>query len=889
MDGSSDSHFQSLDDIGKDSQWEQTQQMPRETSILRSINIEHVSHAFVALDQQWRVMYFSHQAAQLMQRTREEVTGKNLWEAFPELMASPFYHHCQQAASSDKAAHIVVRSPHFQKWFHIHIFPSPGEIGIFFTDITKQKKAEEQLGFQADILRNVRDSVIVTDLQGKISYWNAGATSIFGYSPEEMINQSIATLYTEIDESQLAFYIQHIIAGQAYAGEWKGHRKDGTVVWVDRKTTPMLNRDGEVCGFIGVSKDITERKHAEELAKRSERRYRALIENSVDAIALLDIHGNILYSSPSTIRILGYLPEELDGYPAFELLHPDDLEQFRHIFTNLVTGSGRIDKTRFRVRHKDGTIRWVSGSGLNLLHDQYVAAIVVNYHDITDSKHAIEERQKLAAIVKSSDDAIIGTTIEGIIMNWNKGAERIYGYTQEEVIGKSITLLYPPGSEDEYLTLMQRMMKGEITDHFETLRRCKDGTIITVSISVSPIKDVTGAFIGSSSIARDITKQKRLEAEVQRTKQQLEVIFQNIADGIIVEDASGKIIYANTTAATLAGYTSVEETLTSSASTYWEQFDITDDEGLPFPLSRLPGNLSVEGNMPAQANLRLLTKCTGEVHWTSIKSTAVFDADQTLLFVISVLQDITQFKALEQHKDEFVMHVSHELRTPLTAVSGYLELLLDHNDRLQASKKMQFLHQALENCYVLADLVNTIIDVLKINYEVKPGQPEVLSVASIVREVIEQFDPRKRQEYTCRVDVPEDLVVFADKQYFCQVLRNLIANAFKYTPKQTPVIISALLSATSQEKDAVPQVRINVQDAGPGIPPAEQPLLFHKFVRLKRDLTSAVRGTGLGLYICKELVERMGGRIWVESPGKDGVGSCFSFTLPVSGPPGALL
>jgi PAS domain S-box-containing protein len=762
MNGSTDSHFQSFDDAKEHSQREPTQRMPLETYLLGSTNVEHISQAFVALDQQWRVTYFSHQAAQLMQRTREEITGKNLWESFPELMTSPFYHHCQQAASSDKAAHIEVRSPRFQKWFHISIFPSPGEIAIFLTDITEQKKAEE-------------------------------------------------------------------------------------------------------------------------LAERSEKRFRALIENSVDAIALLDIQGTILYNSPSTTRILGYLPEDLIGQPCFELIHPDDLEHMRHSFDTIAKESGKSVYTQFRVRHKDGTFRWVKGSGLNLLDDQYVAAIVVNYHDITDRKHAIEERQMLAAIVTSSDDAIIGVTTEGIITNWNKGAERIYGYTEEEVIGKPASLLFPPGREDEYITLIQKIMKGETTDHYETLRRCKDGTIITISISVSPIKDATGAFIGSSSIARDITKQKRLEAEVQRAKQQLEVIFQNIADGIIVEDACGKIIYANTTAATLAGYTSVEETLKFSALAYWEQFDITDEEGHLFSLSRLPGSRSVDGNASTHANLRLLTKRTREVHWTSIKSTAVFDRNQTLIFVISVLQDITQFKELEQRKDEFIMHVSHELRTPLTAVSGYLELLQDQDVRLGASKKAHFLHQALENCYVLIELVNTVIDVLKINHDAKPVQREIFPVAPIMGEVIEQLDPRKRQEFKCQVDVPEDLTVYADKQYFCQVLRNLISNAFKYAPKHTPIIISAVLTASSaQGEETVPRVCISVQDTGPGIPPAEQPYLFQKFVRLKRDLTSSVRGTGLGLYICKELVEGMQGQIWIESSGKDGEGSRFSFTLPAS-------
>jgi signal transduction histidine kinase len=126
------------------------------------------------------------------------------------------------------------------------------------------------------------------------------------------------------------------------------------------------------------------------------------------------------------------------------------------------------------------------------------------------------------------------------------------------------------------------------------------------------------------------------------------------------------------------------------------------------------------------------------------------------------------------------------------------------------------------------------------------------------------------------------LFVYADKQYLCQVLRNLISNVFKYAPEQTPLLISA--TPIAQEAGTTPQVCISVQDAGPGIPPAEQQFLFQKFIRLKRDLSSTVRGTGLGLYICKELLAKMDGRIWVESSGKEGEGSRFSFTLPAGHP-----
>ncbi len=875
------SDFQLVEDTGEDLDHSSTQLLSTQTYILQMSDVEHITQAFLALDTQWRIVYISQQASQVLEQTRAEMIGKSLWEAFPEMVGSPLYNHCQQAVASGKATQFAVEAPRYAKSFHVHIFPSPGEIAIFFTNITEHKKAMEQLRFQADILHNVRDSVIVTDLQGKISYWNDGATALFGYTAEEMIGKTTAYLYPEVDTIEMMQELQRILAGQDYMGEWQGRRKDGAIVWIDLKTTLLRNAEGEIAGFIGVAKEITERKHAEELAERSEKRFRALIENGVDTIALVDASGNVLYMSPSTTRTLGYLPEELVGHPASELVYPDDLESLRSTFSTILTAPGKSVYTQFRVLHKDGTIRWVRGSGLNLLHDPYVGAIVINYHDITDRKHILEERQRLAAIVKSSDDAITGITIDGIITSWNKGAERIYGYTEEEAIGKPITFIRLPDYEDKSAALLQQILQEEGVHHFEILNRRKDGAIISVSVSTSLIRDETGAVIGISSIARDITKQKRLEAEIQQARQQLEVIFQNIADGILVQDTTGTIIYANQKAALLAGYASAEELPQISALTYWEQFDITDEEG--HLLSQLPRSKVIDREAPSPVNVRLLTRRTREVRWVSIKSTTVLAGEQMPSLMISVLQDITQFKELEQHKDEFIMHVSHELRTPLTAVSGYLELLQDHGERLDVSSKTQFLHQALENCRVLADLVNTVINVLKIKQDAKPAQRERLSVSSTVREVIEQFDPRKWQEHQCRVDIPEDLLIYADKQYFCQVLRNLISNAFKYAPRQTPVSISAVpTTSSSQEADAVLQVCISVQDAGPGIPPAEQPFLFQRFIRLKRDLTSTVRGTGLGLYICKELVEKMDGRIWVESSGKEGEGSRFSFTLPAA-------
>lgn len=240
-----------------------------------------------------------------------------------------------------------------------------------------------------------------------------------------------------------------------------------------------------------------------------------------------------------------------------------------------------------------------------------------------------------------------------------------------------------------------------------------------------------------------------------------------------------------------------------------------------------------------------------------------------------------QQQQLNQTRDQFILNVNHELRTPLTAVYGYLELLLTHNEFLDAETQATFLKNAMYSCEELQLLVNNVLDTIQVGTEKDQIPLEELAVLEVVQEVVGHADPRWLQEHNIRLEVPEYLVVLANAQYFRQVLRNLLSNAFKYAPVETPLLIKAeLYGQVVQLSHPSPQICISVKDSGPGIPPEEIPRLFAQFVRLRRDVTGKVRGTGLGLYVSKQLVEAMSGTIWVESSGIPGEGSRFCFTLP---------
>jgi PAS domain S-box-containing protein len=665
------------------------------------------------------------------------------------------------------------------------------------------------------------------------------------------------------------------------------------------------------------AKKITASSLATDTFEQSEQLFRVLCEKSSEAIALLDRNGIVLYASPSTTRVLGYTSEEFVGRSALQLIHPDDLEQTTYALTAVVEEPGKSLTLEYRLRHRDSSWRWIEGTGTNFLADPSVRAIVLTYRDITERKCREEERQQRTLAIQKQQrtfDALLNASPDHIFMLDTQGRFIYVNQAALEVIQAASTfakkhpegILGKTGKELGFPPAFLRQFEGQIakarsgkTVAAETPFPTPHG-IRMFEYILSPIHGGDGSVEALAGITRDIHERNQAAEErshlleqVRAERALLQAVLQQMPSGVIIAEApTGKIIHGNKQVESIWRYPLVQAAQVSQ----YDQFTGFHPDGRLYQPEELPLARSILQGEVVNAEEISFLRGDGTLGTMSVNSAPIRDQRGTIVAGVVIFNDMTKRKKTEEAlreqevklhvkelKDQLLLHLSHEFRTPLTAVSGYLELLKAHHERLDTSQLASFLDKALASCNELTLLLDSIMEAMQITNEMKPAQPEKLVVAHVVREVVDQLDFPQEQGQALQLDISEQVTVWADKHYLRQIVRNLLSNAFKYAPKRTSVIINAAVSKGARRETDVPaQVCISVKDAGPGIPPAELPLLFEKFVRLKRDLTGTVRGTGLGLFISKQLAEAMGGYMWVESTGSEGEGSRFCFTLPVA-------
>jgi len=270
----------------------------------------------------------------------------------------------------------------------------------------------------------------------------------------------------------------------------------------------------------------------------------------------------------------------------------------------------------------------------------------------------------LAAIVESSQDAIFRKTLDGVIESWNAGAESIYGYRPDQIIGRPVSTLAPPDRKDEITYILERIARGERVEHFSTKRVTKDGRTIDVSLSISPVYDDGGRVVGAATIARDITQQRLAERELRIARQQLAIITRAGADGITIQDASGRIVYANDSAARMSGYPDARSFTSAPAGEVLGRFDLLHEDGRLFSPEELPARRILRGEEHAEALIRVVVRGTGEEQWTLVRAAPMHDDNGTVDYVVNVFRDVTEDRKREEGQ-RFLAQATKELVSSL--------------------------------------------------------------------------------------------------------------------------------------------------------------------------------------------------------------------------------
>jgi PAS domain S-box-containing protein len=621
--------------------------------------------------------------------------------------------------------------------------------------------------------------VAMTDVQGTITYVNDKFCAISQYPKHELIGQNHRILNSSHHPKEFFRQMYHIVSnGEVWHGEIKNRAKDGSIYWVDTTIVPFMDAKGKPCQYVAIRADITDRKRAEEDV--SDLKF-ALDQHAI--VARTDVQGTITYVNDKFCAISQYSREELVGQNHRILNsghHPKEF--FRQMYQ--VISNGEVWHGQIKNQAKDGSIYWVDTTIVPFMDAegkprQYIAIRA----DITDRKRAEEVREPLAAVVESSEDAIISESLDGAITAWNSGAEKLFGYSSTEVLGKPILILLPPDHTSRALHILARIVRGEQVEEVDTFRVRKDGRKLDVSSRVFPIKDENGTVIGASHFARDITARKRSDDEIQRLNHQMEC--RN------------------------------------------KELEVQATE-----LQRGRDEMEVRVNE---------------------RTVELASANQVLERSNIELQ-------------QFAYIASHDLQSPLRSISGFVQLLkLEYGDKLDA-QAVDWIGRTVRAIAQMQTMIRDVLGYSRVESRSRPFA--ATSFHDVFNDAVVLLES-SIHDAGAQVVCGELPVVMGDRSQLVQLMQNLIGNGLKYHGDKSPRIY---VSAERGENEWI----FSVQDNGIGIESKYYERIFEIFKRLHDQ--KEYPGTGIGLAVCRRVITRHGGRIWLES--EPGHGSVFHFTLP---------
>ncbi len=422
----------------------------------------------------------------------------------------------------------------------------------------EQKKVPQNTRNAASIVESSNDAIITQNIDSIITGWNAAAERMYGYLAEEIIGQSFLLIVPPENIGSSTANHSGLRGGyKVEPHDLVRLRKDGSSILVSVSASPIYDESGVVIGRSSTHRDVTGEKKAMQHARNAA----LIIQTSNDAIMSVDMDSIITGWNPAAERMFGYLAEEAIGQLSTLLVPPEAVYKLDVILSDLRAGNKVVSNDIVRLR-KDGSSIRISLVA-SPIYDESGAIIgrLSTYRDLTQEKEAAHRARNMRMIIDSSNDAIMSVDMDAIVTSWNKAAERMFGYRAQEIKGRPISLIIPPENTHEEVENQSKILGGYNSEPYETLRIRKDGSSIPISLTVSPIYDESGAIIGRSSIARDITEQK----QASQYARNMASIVESSSDAITSVNLESVIISWNPAAERIYGY-SAEEMIGQSFS-----------------------------------------------------------------------------------------------------------------------------------------------------------------------------------------------------------------------------------------------------------------------------------------------------------------------------------
>ncbi len=862
--------------------------------------------------------------ADILGRTIEECCTLSYWDVTPKK------YEAEEQVQLESLKNNGCYGPYEKEYLHKddHLIPvrlsgliieRAGDSFIWSSveDISDVKKAYLELQYNqlrfAAMFESLSDAVIVADTERRMTIVNAATKKLFGYEELDLLGNATSMLYAHTEDFNQTGKKRFSVdaKGDPLPYELEYRCKDGSVFCGETLGTKIVSKDGTVYGFVGIVRDISDRKQAEQLLRLSEQRLNEAQHLAKLGSWELDLESGELIWSDEIYQIFDIDIDKNKFNPSYDAflnaIHPDDRDEVHQAYTNSLE-TRKPYEVIHRLKMSDGTIKHVRETCESFFDsDNKPVRSVGTIQDITELKQTeqalLDSDLWMKSIFNSLDEAVFVVNPDREIVNVNEAALRIFGYTAEELFNSPTALFHVDHQHfEEFGKRIQQSFSIGQTANFEFEAKRKNGEIFPTEHTVSLLRNSEGKHLGIVSVVRDISLRKQHEAELSRHRDHLEELVregsqelyqreqqlkdaQRIAHlGNYEWDLSRNKLNWSDTIFDLIG---LERGSVQPTPEFFLTLIYPDDvsrvsEAISHALAlTYPLNEDNKISLPV-LDYRVLHS-DGSARWFRAEAVAKLDDDGRPVHIHGTLQDVSSHKLAEQEiieakeeaehanaaKSDFLSRMSHELRTPMNAILGFGQLMELESDGLN-ERQRDHIKEILDAGNHLLNLINEVLDLTEIESGRLAISHDEVSIDEVVKQCISLMLPlAEARQLTLTDNISgKGYILKADATRLKQVMLNLLSNAVKYNSDKGTITLD---SAVSDKQ----RLRISITDTGKGLTKEDMAKLFTSFERLDAKLN--VEGTGIGLVITKNLVELMGGSIGIEST--LGEGSTFWIEL----------